>query len=211
VDGDPGQSLCRRRGNATRMTLAGSPARALCRRAVCATVGRRPHRRRLPCYPSPASTAGSSAGISHTPYTQDQIDCPAAPDVRPRLTAVLDEGFIIAAGIEKGVGQDGEAAGVQRPFRHLAVVVDDLSDAGDGAVAPGEDGGRERRRGAEVIADDFSENARLPVPLGCRRQRTTATSGRLPCPARTPASASGLCTPAIQLPSSASPFLSGQR
>jgi len=131
--------------------------------------------------------------------------------VRPITPAMDHQLLVLATGVQQGIGQDSEAGSVQRAFGHLAVVVNGLSDTRDGAVVPAEDGGRERRRGAEGIADDFSENARLPVPLGCRRQRTTATSGRLPCPARTPASASGLCTPAIQLPSSASPFLSGQR
>jgi hypothetical protein len=50
---------------------------------------------------------------------------------------VLDEGFVVAAGIEESISQDCKPGVVQGAFRQLALFVDGLADAKYGAVIPG--------------------------------------------------------------------------
>src|SRR5947209_19283311 len=60
---------------------------------------------------------------------QNEIDDPAAPDVRPRPPKVAQDVRVRAAGLFEGVGQDGHT--VEGPL-----VVDGLGNFGHGAAAP---------------------------------------------------------------------------
>jgi hypothetical protein len=64
--------------------------------------------------------------------------------------------LVVASGIEQVIGEDSQSGGIKRTLGHLAAFVDGLSEAGDGVVVPGEDGGREGRRGVEGVAKDIS-------------------------------------------------------
>src|SRR5436305_1032056 len=60
---------------------------------------------------------------------QQQVDDPAAADVRPGAATVRQDGLVVAAGVEQRVGQDGEAV-------EGALLVDALRDLRDAPVVP---------------------------------------------------------------------------
>jgi hypothetical protein len=60
---------------------------------------------------------------------------------------------VTGAGVFQGVGQDGEAGGVQRSSGHLSSFVDCFGKAAHGSVVPRKDGGRRGWRGAERVAE----------------------------------------------------------
>jgi hypothetical protein len=96
--------------------------------------------------PNAAEAAGSRIMLLFREY---EIHRPAPPDVRPLAAAVLDKGFIVATGVNQGIGKDSKLGVVQRSLRHSALLVDRFSEARDSPVVPVEDGGRKglRRRG----------------------------------------------------------------
>ena len=50
-------------------------------------------------------------------FPKDEVHRPAASGMRPFATAVLDQVFVLATGVEQGVGEDGKAAAVQSAGR----------------------------------------------------------------------------------------------
>src|SRR5262245_24501511 len=73
-----------------------------------------------------------------------QIHEPATPDVQPRMAAMTQDVGVVAPGLFKSVGQDRQA--VEGPL-----AVDAMCQLDYGAVVPGEDGGRDGRRGPEGV------------------------------------------------------------
>jgi hypothetical protein len=65
---------------------------------------------------------------------QNQVNRPAAPDVYAFTSTMGNQLFIVATGVKQGVGKDGKSGGVKCAFGHLALFVDGLGEAGDGAV-----------------------------------------------------------------------------
>src|SRR5262245_30766698 len=84
----------------------------------------------------------SISGWSDSLLAQKQIDYPTSPHMLARLSQMVQDVGVVAAGIFEGVGKDGEA--VEGP-----VTVDAFSNAAHRVIIPGEDGGRQRRRRAE--------------------------------------------------------------
>jgi hypothetical protein len=82
------------------------------------------------------------------------------------------QALVLASGIQQSVGQDSDSAGVKRPFRQLAFFVNGFGEAAHRAVIPGEDGGRQGRRGAEGIADDVTEKGGIGRTLNSASHRT---------------------------------------
>jgi hypothetical protein len=90
------------------------------------------------------------------PFAEDEINRPAAPDVRPGAAAVLDQVVVIAPGIEQGIGEESEEGGVQSAFWQVSLVVGGLGEAKNRAIVPAEDSGRQGRRRMERIAEDVA-------------------------------------------------------
>src|SRR5258708_1732425 len=100
------------------------------------------------------------------PFPEDEINCPAAPDVRTVAAAMLDQLLIVVPGIKQSVGEDGKAGVVQRPLRHPALLVDPFGEAAYCAIAPGEDCGRQRMRRAKGVAENTpQQSAKDGIPL----------------------------------------------
>src|SRR5262245_29008369 len=78
-------------------------------------------------------------------FPEDEINRPAAADVRPLVAAVLDQLLVIATGVKQGIGEDGKASIIQSALRHLALFIDGCGNAAHRGVIPAEDGGRQGR------------------------------------------------------------------
>src|SRR5262245_30478637 len=86
---------------------------------------------------------------------EQQIDDPAAADVRARRAAMAQDVGAGGAGVRERVGEDGETAVIEMAARQLAFVVDRLGQLRDGAVVPGEPGGGDGG-GVEGVAEDVA-------------------------------------------------------
>src|SRR5262249_37909895 len=125
---------------------------------------------RSPAACSPASGRGRRGGLAARTLAsgvlrlaQDEVNCPATPDVCAWLTAVSNQGFVLAAGVKQGVGKDGEPGVVQGAFGHSSFFVDGLCEAAHRAVVPGEDGRRQGRGRAERVAEDVTDDCHKQV------------------------------------------------
>jgi hypothetical protein len=74
---------------------------------------------------------------------------------------VLKDLFVLTAGVEKSISKDAKTADIQHAFGQEAVVIDILSDAEDGAVVPGSQGGQDLH-GLKWM-DNLAEQAALLV------------------------------------------------
>src|SRR5690349_7161420 len=83
--------------------------------------------------------------------TEDEVDDPAAADVRPRAAAVGQDGFVVAARVDERVGEDGQIA---KP----AVLGNALRDARNRPLVPCEYIGRDSGRGAERVPEDTPQD-----------------------------------------------------
>src|SRR3954453_17546304 len=84
---------------------------------------------------------------------EQQVDGPAAADVRAGAAAVTQQVGVGAAGLFEGVGED-------RQVVEGAVVVDLPGDRGYGAVVPGQPRGIDGDR-AERVAEDLTKNVAM--------------------------------------------------
>src|SRR5262249_33724677 len=81
---------------------------------------------------------------------QKQIHDPTAPDMRPRMPAMIEHVGIVAASIRQGVGE-------HRQVLKVAIVVNGLSEFWNDAIIPRKQGGVDDRGGAEGVPNDVSQ------------------------------------------------------
>src|SRR5947209_3047585 len=65
--------------------------------------------------------ATHEARATHSLFRQQQIDRPTSPNVRPWPAQVFEDRGIGAAGVFKGVGEDGEMAGFEGASGHTTI------------------------------------------------------------------------------------------
>jgi hypothetical protein len=83
-------------------------------------------------------------------FSEKEIECPAAPDVRSRPTEMAQDVGVVAPGFFQGVGQDGEAFGGEFARWKDALIVGGSSEPEDGRRLPR---GVEKDRAERVAAD----------------------------------------------------------
>src|SRR5262249_6341113 len=88
---------------------------------------------------------------------QYQINHPAAPDMFPRLPAVVQDVPVGIAGLFQGIGQDGQM--VKGP-----VFIDGLGHPGQGPILPGQPAGIKGHR-PEGVTDNVPEKVGLGSTL----------------------------------------------
>src|SRR5262249_39759420 len=98
---------------------------------------------------------------------EDEVNGPAAADVGAWVAEVGQDLFAVAAGVEQGVGQEGETGVVQRAFGHLALFVDALGQPAHRATVPGQDDRVNGGPWAEGVAEEVAEQNHLDAVLGC--------------------------------------------
>jgi hypothetical protein len=84
--------------------------------------------------------------------------------MRARPTEMTENVRVRAARLFQSIGEDREPTVVQCTSRQVSLLVGGLGEADDGAVAPGEDDGRDGD-GAEGVAEDATEETGLLAPL----------------------------------------------
>ena len=95
-------------------------------------------------------------------FAKDEIDDPAAADVRVAVSAVVEDGAFTATGVFEGVGEDGKTA-------EVLFCVNGGREPADGAVV-----GRQQVRieagRTEGIAEDIAEELALDLAFPASQQ-----------------------------------------
>jgi hypothetical protein len=93
---------------------------------------------------------------------------------------VLDKVFVVATGVEQGIGKNGQTAAIKRAVRHSTLLVDAFGDSPNRSVVPGKDGGgkgRRRTKGDELAWAVQEPNA---VLLDYKTGEKVGTHGKGP-------------------------------